>query len=162
MNYRNGVNQPNFQNLEEQVIVDMSNTDSKTNILPQTTIRNIKITERGWKAHFCGASHCQFNRNTLVEDGKIYIVVSTIGNYRPRGVTEKIGLFQYYETCCFFAEFDGTYWDANTKREISVDIDCYVQQMSRKADKIANEIHERCVAVIKNRITAGEFDRRKD
>lgn len=119
----------------------------------------MRTHERGWKAHFCGAADCQFSRNTLVEDGKTHIAVSTVGNYQPRGTSEKIGRKHYYETLAFFAEWDGTYWDAKTSAEISVDIDSYVNEISYRTDKIANEIHQKVVEEIKNRIAAGEFER---
>jgi hypothetical protein len=118
-------------------------------------MEEVKVTERGWAGHFIGASQCGFRRNTLVEYGDKRIIVSTIGNYNTVGMKElcrQIGYERYYETMCFEAVYDGTYWDANVQNEVVFESKWAVEKLNHETDKEANEMHELVVEEIKNKI----------
>ena len=114
----------------------------------------VKRTERGWAGHFIGGHQCFFRRNTLLEKGKKKIIVSTVGNYCPRGTgkRQKIGFNRYFETMAFYAKFDDPYWDADVNKQFS-----FISNWSlgKKAkDNDANNMHERVVDEITRKLEA--------
>lgn len=106
-----------------------------------------RVEERGWPAHFIAAANCRFRRNTLVTLGRKRVVVSTVGDWRPKGgeEAEQIGFQKYYETMCFLAIYDKPYWDADTSKEVRVKSKTSIEQSNFKADFLANEMHENVV-----------------
>ena len=113
----------------------------------------VKNTERGWAGHFCGARECLFRRNTLIENKKTKIVISTVGNYiSPRtNMIEKIGCDRYYETMAFEAKLvNGKYWDADVSKEVYI---CSKWAINKTdMDNEANEMHEKIVNEIQKRM----------
>jgi hypothetical protein len=82
----------------------------------------IKITERGWAGHFCGANSCRFRRNRLIEkESGERIVVSTVGNWLPWNETtiQQIGAGRYYETMAFKAQYQHPYWESDVEEELA-------------------------------------------
>ena len=122
----------------------------------------IKRIERGWAAHFCGASNCKFRRNTLLE-GDNKVVVSTVGGYYPYGFYNKIepiGHKRYYETMAFYAKKDGPYWEANVSDQIYFDSnwslcfdspDCVPDDI----DNLADQMHETVVSELIGKMDIG-------
>jgi len=107
-------------------------------------------TERGWPAHFCCVDRCSFRRNTLVSCGRRKVVVSTVGNMRPRGEgkMQTIGLNRYYETMVFRAIYEKPYWEADVGREVPFDSPWALGEEARNketSDLDANDMHERVV-----------------
>ena len=130
-------------------------------------MNEVKRTERGWPGHFCAASSCLFRRNTLLEYGDIRLVVSSVGNYRdsggklqPLGCAERM-----YETMMFRAKYDGTYWDADVKDEISLaDSECergVWGPLNHRSDQKANDVHEAVLDEISERLLSGEYKETK-
>lgn len=116
-----------------------------------------KITERGWGGHFICADRCNFRRNTLIDFGRIKIVVSTVGMMRDgshgtgRGYDTIGAGGRYYETMAFKARKTGPYWDADVTKQISfssewaICSDTGVKGLPEDADNKANEMHEAVV-----------------
>ena len=114
-------------------------------------VKKVKITERGYAGHFCGASNCMFRRNTLIEYGDKRIVVSTVGNYRPR-LNEKlkkedqeIGINRFYETMAFEAKKEGVYWEADVSKQVDFNNRWTINELEQETDFKADEMHERIV-----------------
>lgn len=104
----------------------------------------LKITERGWPAHYICAEYCLFRRNTLIEYADLKWVVSTVGRQLPaKGYDywETVGHNRYYETMAFKAKQDGIYWDADTFNPIDFD-----------SEFRANEMHDKVVAELSEKI----------
>lgn len=119
----------------------------------------IKVTERGWAGHYIASSYCRFRRNTLLEFGEKRIVVSTVGNYVPpivhrdidKNIQTNIGAFdRKYETMCFEANWDGTYWDANVSKQIDFKSKWALCELSFESDQKANDMHEKVVEEMKD------------
>lgn len=115
---------------------------------------SVKRTERGWGAHFIGASKCMFRRNTLLEYKDRKWIVSTVGNYVPRlGDPDSIGDDRWYETMVFEAKMQNGYIDADVCKEIDTDNDWgiwgetweEVMKTYHTPDNAANDMHERIV-----------------
>ncbi len=51
----------------------------------------LKITERGWPAHYICAEYCLFRRNTLIEYADLKWVVSTVGRQLPAKRIRSLG-----------------------------------------------------------------------
>lgn len=131
----------------------------------------IKRTERGWAGHFICAQDCTFKRNTLLQYGKKYIVISTVGCMRRRDsngsypqTPEQIGVDRYYETMSFYADDnDAIYHDANVSSEFYVpDIKWAInkEEMSvykETIDNIANKMHEDYVSAVEKMLMNGEL-----
>lgn len=124
-------------------------------------------TERGWGAHFIGASRCGFRRNTLLEcvETSCRIIISTVGNYRYlSGDCSSIGFNRYYETMAFYAEFEGEYIEADVSREIPFNSKWFIGQDEYVANKgsidnKANDMHENVVKELYTRlVTYGLID----
>lgn len=118
---------------------------------------NIKKTERGWAGHFICAMDCRFRRNTLIQYGKKYIVVSTVGamfRMDEKGI-QQIGADRYYETMSFWSdESDSIYHDISVSNEIYLPdtkwaIDKQeLEENKDSIDNIANKMHDDYVAEI--------------
>jgi hypothetical protein len=116
--------------------------------------REVKRTERGWPGHFCCASRCHFRRNTLLECGKIKLVVSSVGRMELDGKFEEIGIDRHYETMAFHARKDGRFWDADVSRQFSFDSEWSVQEID--AEDKANDMHEAVVSELTDKLERGE------
>ena len=117
----------------------------------------LKRTERGWGGHFICADRCLFRRNTLLEYGKIKIVVSTVGLMRNRleDGFEEIGYKRYYETMAFHSKKnDKRYSDADVSKEICFRNDWAISELD--ADDNANNMHEKVVEEISKGLLRGE------
>ena len=119
----------------------------------------IETEERGWPAHFCAVVYCFFRRNTLVTCGSKRIVVSTVGNMQapeswPKNIpfTQEIGCDRHYETMVFWAKKAGPYWEADISREISFESPWSIRKLDGTTDGKANEMHEKVVAEIIEKI----------
>lgn len=118
----------------------------------------VKKTERGWPAHFIGAEDCLFRRNTLLEHGRIKIIVSTIGLYRPQikpydGKFKEIGCSRFYETMAFHAQRDGKYWGIAVDRQITFDSPWTLTVID---DNKADNMHETVVCEITRKLARGD------
>lgn len=115
-----------------------------------------KITtkERGWAGHFIAAEHCLFRRNTLIKQtkGKSYIV-STVGAYKLNNKIEKIGYTHYYETLVFESKTKNGYTEADVTKEIKINNPQFIKEMKKESDKKADEMHERIIKEIVNKLT---------
>ena len=133
-------------------------------------IDGVKVTERGWAGHFCCADKCKFRRNTLLEYQNKKWIVSTVGampqsetiikipELRSENGFETIGLNRYYETMVFEAKpiknekGDIIYYDANVEKQIGFDSDWAIDNCDFEADKQANEMHDKVVEELINKI----------
>ena len=130
----------------------------------------IKRTERGWAGHFICAQDCTFKRNTLLQYGKKYIVVSTVGSMRRKNIDgnyiqpEQMGVDRYYETMSFYSDDnDDVYHDIDVSKEIYVpdakwsinkkEIDLYKDTI----DNVANKMHEDYVSTVSQMLINGEL-----
>jgi hypothetical protein len=120
---------------------------------------NVSRVERGWGGHFICSHRCLFRRNTLLTYGDINIVVSTVGlmltdtDKTGSNRFSTIGYNRHYETMAFHAA-DDKYKDADVSRQISFKSDCAIAELY--AELRANEMHERVVAEITERLLKGE------
>ena len=133
-------------------------------------IDGVKVTERGWAGHFCCADKCKFRRNTLLEYQNKKWIVSTVGampqsetirkipELRSENGFETIGLNRYYETMVFeekpIKNEEGAiiYYDANVEKQIYFDSDWAIDNCDFEADKQANEMHDKVVEELINKI----------
>lgn len=119
-------------------------------------------TERGWAGHFISASRCMFRRNTLIDAGDKKWVVSSVGNWivDDRLEPQMIGANRYYETVAFQADLDSPYLDADVFCQIPFESQWGIFGNSwqevikryRYPDLIANEMHEKVVAELMEKI----------
>jgi hypothetical protein len=118
----------------------------------------IKRTERGWPAHFIGAASCMFRRNTLIEYSGGYIIVSTVGNYHPSCTKkiETIGRERYYETMVFEGEEQNNYIEVLVTKIINFESKWSIDHCKETADLEADEMHEKVVKELIDRIEHGE------
>ena len=115
----------------------------------------LKITERGWPAHYICAELCTFRRNTLIEYADLKWVVSTVGRQLPaKGYDhwETVGHNRYYETMAFKAKQDGIYWDADTSNPIYFDSGWAIHDCADDSEFRANEMHDKVVAELSEKI----------
>ena len=115
----------------------------------------LKITERGWPAHYICAEYCLFRRNTLIEYADLKWVVSTVGRQLPaKGYDhwETVGHNRYYETMAFKAKQDGIYWDADTYNPINFDNEWAIHDCGDDSEFRANEMHDKVVAELSEKI----------
>jgi hypothetical protein len=115
----------------------------------------IKITERGWPAHYCCASSCLFRRNTLIEYGKKKIVVSSVGSRLDEDEKSllDIGINRYWETMAFKSKQEGIYTEANIQKQISFSSPWALGKAAN--DLMANDMHEKVVKEIAKKLKAG-------
>ena len=118
----------------------------------------IRRTERGWAGHFICGDRCTFRRNTLLRSpASKRIVVSTVGCMRmPNGKFEELGAGRHYETMAFEASKQGTYWDADVSKQVSFDSPWMIPEITNNSDNEANEMHERVVTEIAERMMRDE------
>lgn len=115
----------------------------------------LKITERGWPAHYICAESCTFRRNTLIEYADLKWVVSTVGRQHPLDDSDdwvKIGRNRYYETMAFKAKQNGIYWDADTSNPIDFDSAWAIHDCAEDSEFRANEMHDKVVAELSEKI----------
>jgi hypothetical protein len=115
-------------------------------------------TERGWAGHFICGHKCLFRRNTLLTYNNIKIVVSSVGlmlmDYKERKF-ETIGHNRHYETMAFHSDkTDTRYNDADVSKQIEFESDWCIEE--KDADDRANEMHEKAVLEITNKLIEGE------
>lgn len=124
----------------------------------------VKRTERGWAGHYIYAHKCLFRRNTLLEYEDRKWIVSTVGNYiTSERKVDTIGADRWYETKVFEAEFEDGYWDTDIEKEIYPEQDWglwgstwkEVEKKYRPIDNAANDMHERIVDEMAERIMEG-------
>ena len=120
-------------------------------------MKKVKRTERGWAGHFCAAHRCRFRRNTLLECGKIKIVVSTVGcmesPFSESGF-DQIGCDRNYETMAFHSNpKDIRYHDADVTKQISFESEWAIAEIDK--DEKADEMHEKVVKEISNKLSHG-------
>jgi hypothetical protein len=109
----------------------------------------IERTERGWAGHFIAADNCRFRRNTLLNNGKVSVVVSTVGNYVYQGNVEEIGVNRYYETMAFFSKVnDLQYHDADVSKQIHFNSPWEISTFTENSDNDANTMHDTVVLEI--------------
>ena len=129
----------------------------------------IKRTERGWAGHFILADECSFRRNTLLQYGSKYIVISTVGGCRPRqgenvGEMRDIGVDRYYETMAFRSDAsDKIYHDANVSEDVYASNSKWainkkeLDENGSEIDNIANKMHENYVDAIEKMLIDGSL-----
>lgn len=127
--------------------------------------QKVKRTERGWGGHFCCCDDCLFRRNTLLEYQDIKIVVSTVGllkNYKWKETKNDkdinrfttIGINRFFETMAFHANNDKRYFDADVSRQINFESPWAIAELN--ADDKANDMHEKVVEEISDKLLNGE------
>ena len=120
-------------------------------------MKTIRI-ERGWIGHFICGNECRFRRNTLLENGDIRVVISTVGNYypEPEEKINTIGCNRYYETMAFIAKKEGEYWEADVSRQIYFKSNWALDYWdSPTIDIDADKMHEAVIAEIMRKINRG-------
>ena len=122
-------------------------------------------TERGWAAHFCASQSCLFRRNTLLELGETRIIVSTVGDYRPRDTIgmDMIGAGRYYETLVAYAYDADGYWEMDPDREIEPRAASAICAKSIKdlpplVSNVADRMHDRVVDEMIELLSVGEIN----
>lgn len=117
----------------------------------------VKITERGWPAHYILGHRCVFHRNTLLECGDVKIVVSSVGQLmlkRHNGLEDElveVGSGRFYETMVFYAKED-KWHDADSTKEVAT----YVPDVKDPYDEIpANSFHDAIVAKYVEKLKKG-------
>ncbi len=109
--------------------------------------------ERGWAGHFICSDRCGYHRNTLIECGDDKVVVSTVGNYRPKGMLDKpqiIGHNRLYETMAFEAKLDDAkeYWEADVSKQYNFKSDWSIGDLENAVDSRADKMHDNAVKEI--------------
>jgi len=136
----------------------------------------ISRTERGWAGHFICGHRCRYHRNTLLEKGKVRVVISTVGamyirkpitRTMPKSVytelshdetIDTIGHNRYYETMVFMAKKEGKYWEADVTREVPFYSNWALDRWDDDdIDLQADRMHEAVVDEITNMIRKGEL-----
>lgn len=111
-------------------------------------------TERGWAGHFICAQRCRFRRNTLLDNGKNKIVVSTVGLMESldiAGTFLPIGNKRYYETMAFECDCsDKRFFDADVSRPVDFDSPWSISELD--AEDKANDMHELVVTELSERL----------
>jgi len=118
--------------------------------------KKLKRTERGWGGHYICAHRCLFRRNTLLQYGKVSIVVSTVGlqrNFKGFGY-DTVGPGRYFETMAFHTKKeDARFNDADVTRQIVFESDWCIDKID--ADDEANDMHETAVDEISDKLKKG-------
>jgi hypothetical protein len=123
--------------------------------MDQTT-REVKRTERGWPAHFIGAHHCEFRRNTLLECGDVRLVISTVGANDPKqeGKYSLVNAYGFYETLVFKAD-KAPYWDIVPSQQVIYDGKWCIDKIKSTIDIEANDMHEAAVYALTKKLQEG-------
>ena len=123
----------------------------------EETLQEVKRTERGWGAHFIGAHHCEFRRNTLLECGDIRLVVSTVGANTPKqdGKYSLVNAYGFYETLVFKAD-KAPYWDIIPSQQVGFDSKWCIDKMRSTIDIEANDMHEAVVHEMTKKLQEGK------
>lgn len=119
-------------------------------------MKEVLRQERGWAGHYILSHKCLFRRNTLLTCGEIKIVVSTVGRMVIDKKLEPIGSDRYYETMVFHAKSEDKYFDADVSRQIDFDSEWAVN--TKHGEIEANEMHEKVVEEITNKLLNGEIE----
>lgn len=119
----------------------------------------VKRTERGWAGHFICADRCLFRRNTLLEAKDTRIVISSVGLMKTNNDKEKpfdtVGRNRYFETMAFHAQrVQDRYWDIEVSKQVRFDSPWCIADVD--ADDRANDMHEKVVEEITERLSNGE------
>lgn len=122
--------------------------------------KKLKITERGWAGHFIASSSCLYHRNTLIEYGNKRIIVSTVGNYKPKisfgekldKREQEIGINRFYETMAFEAMKKGVYWEIRVEKEIPFKSNWAISELEEETDLKADKMHEDVVKELSKKI----------
>lgn len=124
-------------------------------------MKKIKRTERGWAGHFICSDRCLYRRNTLLQYGKVYVVVSTVGNMVIDDKPDTIGAGgRMYETMAFMSdESDTLYHDADVEKQIYPPLETKwaINKLTRETDIEADEMHEAYVAAIEKMLVNKEI-----
>ena len=119
----------------------------------------VKRTERGWAGHLIASDNCRFRRNTLLECGKIKVVVSTVGNYHDsQGRPDEVGLLRDYETMAFYVDpLSKDYNDIDVERQIyfASPWALKIQEGDKFPDLLANDMHETVVQELTSKLEQG-------
>lgn len=129
-------------------------------------LKKVKRTERGWPGHFICCERCVFHRNTLLECGKIRIVISSVGmmiNYSSPDFPNRISYDsigagkRMFETMVFHAKLEhGIYWDADVSRSVDFTSDAGVfGQIKVDSEMICNNQHEAIVSELTKKLQKG-------
>ena len=113
--------------------------------------KQVTRTERGWAGHFICAEDCLFRRNTLLQCGDVYVVVSTVGALRnPSGDGfSEIGYQHHYETAAFYSKpGDSAYHDADVTSPVDFLSRRTIKGVGGSKDNEANAMHEAVVAEV--------------
>lgn len=117
-----------------------------------------KVSYRGWQGHFCAP--CRFHLNTLIENEKESIIVSTVGDYHVEVFGTKMQSLgadenSFYETMVFMSAsvtfpVEGimtTFIDADVENELP-------EYMERYKNEVLAAIgHDKVVASVIKRLT---------
>ena len=138
----------------------------------------VKRTDRGWAGHFICASRCRYRRNTLLEAGRVRVVVSSVGLLERReydkpdkdllallGGTDQFDTIgaggRMYETMAFHAKREGPYWEADVQRDVHFTSPWSLNECKHESDLKMDKQHERVVAEISRKMAAGAIGGRK-
>ena len=129
---------------------------------------SVKRTERGWIGHGLLASRCLFRRNTLLEYDDLKIVVSTIGmladihtpGYPNTCKIIEVGCGRYYEVAVFHVDIKTVpFLDPDVCQRIYFDSEWQMDNEAfnkKDSDMSANEMHEKVIEEIAQKLLAGE------
>ena len=102
-----------------------------------------------------------FRRNTLLQYGKKYVVVSTVGNMMMDGKADSIGAGnRMYETMAFLSDpSDVLYHDINVSEQVYAPegTKWSIDHLKHETDAEANEMHEDYVAAIEKMLINKEI-----
>lgn len=115
----------------------------------------VKLTERGWAAHYIASNRCSFHRNTLIEYKNKKWIVSTVGrqwsDIEDKFIT--IGLGRYYETFAYIAaETHCGYIDCDFSKQIWFESKWAVENCDASSELEANNMHDAVVKELSKRI----------
>ena len=112
----------------------------------------VSSQERGWIGHFICADACLFRRNTLLDNGRDRIVISTVGNHIVAGKPSQMGASNgcFFETKVFASLHDK--WD-----DVNVRCELDGRRWHTDDDFEANSFHENVVSEWQTKMGEIEF-----